>query len=93
MPEGLLKSYVSLLDTLHEFFRFLELKSRSAKAEAKVYDPVELERREKFNDDFVKDVLEAYDGFIAQGYPVKRSISLSNSALKAKNHPWAALSG
>lgn len=89
LPEGLLKSYVSLLDTLHEFFRFLELKSRSAKAEAKVYDPVELERREKFNDDFVKDVLEAYDGFIAQGYPVKRSISLSNSVLKAKKHPWA----
>lgn len=69
--------------------KYMAVKSNYARAEVKAHDPVELERRKKFNDDFVKDVLEAYDGFIALGHPVKKSISLSNSALKAVTHPWA----
>lgn len=89
MPEGLLKSYVSLLETLHGFFKYMAVKSNYARAEVKAHDPVEIERRKKFNDDFVKDVLEAYDGFIVLGHSVKKSISLSNSALKAVKHPWA----
>ena len=89
MPEGLLKSYVTLLESLQGLFKFMSVKTKYARAELKAYDPVEIERRKKFNDDFVQDVLEAYNGFIALGHPVKKSISLSNSALKAQKHPWA----
>lgn len=89
MPEGLLKSYVTLLESLQGLFKFMVVKTKYARAEVKAHDPVEIERRKKFQDDFVKDVLEAYDRFITQGHPVKKSISLSNSALKATKHPWA----
>lgn len=69
----------------------MEQKSKSAKAEAKakVHDPVKIDRQKKFEADFVKKVLSTYDGFISQGIPVKKAISMTNSALKAKSHPWA----
>lgn len=94
LPEGLLKSFVPLLDSLHDLFRFLNQKSNVARAEAEVYrkahDPDDIARREKIQADFVRDVLVAYDGYIADGVSIKKAISMTNLALKAKNYPWAA---
>lgn len=89
MPEGLLKSYVTLLESLQGLFKFMVVKTKYARASVKAVDPVQIANNKAFKDSYNKEVLKAYDGFIKAGHPINKAISLSNSALKAQQHPWA----
>jgi hypothetical protein len=91
LPEGMTRVFVSLLESLHGFARFMDIKARSAVSQdkAKFVDHVELQRREKVHAEFSQQVCFLYDGFLGQGYPTKEAVKMTNSALKAKNHPWA----
>lgn len=93
LPEGMTKVFVDMLQNLAGFFRFIDIKARaasaSARATASLVDLTDLKRREDLQKDFRKEVCDLYDGFITQGYDRKQAVKLSNSSLKAKNHPWA----
>lgn len=89
LPEGMTKVFVSLLESMHGFFRFIDNKARIAVAEAKSVDPGEVEKKRQAQEDFRKQVCSLYDGFVGQGYAVKEAVKMTNSALKAKSHPWA----
>jgi hypothetical protein len=89
MPEGMMRAFVSLLQSLHGFFRFAELKTRVAGIEAKALDPGEIEKRRLFREQFESEVCSLFDGFRSQGLDQKEAVKATNRALKAKNHPWA----
>ncbi len=89
LPEGMTRAFVTLLESFHGFFRCLDIKSRSASAQAKTNDPAEKEKRERLQADFLAEVCTLFDGFNSQGHEAKEAIKLTNKALKDKNHPWA----
>lgn len=89
LPEGMTRAFVTLLESFHGFFRCLDIKSRAASAQAKTIDPVEKEKREKLQADFLDEVCTLFDGFISQGHEKNEAVKLTNKAMKMKNHPWA----
>lgn len=89
LPEGMTRAFVTLLESFHGFFRCMDIKSRAAVAEKKIFDPAEKEKREKLQADFLNEVCTLFDGFISQGHEKKEAVKLTNKALKVKNHPWA----
>lgn len=89
MPEGMVRGFVPLLQSLHGFFRFAELKLRIQKSEEAAIDPREIERRKESLAKFRKYVCQIYDGLISQGLERKEAVKRTNQALKAKKHPWA----
>jgi hypothetical protein len=89
MPEGMTRVFVSFLESMHGFFRFVDLKARAASSEVKVTDPEEIKRRDLLQVEFREQVCALFDDFIRQGLSPKEAVKRTNSALKAKNHPWA----
>jgi len=89
LPEGMTKVFASMLESMSGFFHFMHIKSKSVKASTAVLDPAELASRENRIAAFTDKVCTLYDGFIQQGHTVKESVSLTNSALKQLEHPWA----
>ena len=91
LPEGITRPFIGMLDSMIHFMRFLDQKTKIVKAEekAKTVDLKEQERRKLANDLFNKKVCKLFDGFRESGHSVPESIKLTNSALKAKNEPWA----
>jgi hypothetical protein len=90
MPEGLLRGFVPLLQSLHGFFRFADLKSRIAKFEEQPISPAEIEERRAVQDGFRNEVCATFDALIGQGLERKEAVKRTNQALKANNHPWAS---
>ena len=46
-------------------------------------------RTEQLQADFRSEVCSTFDDLVKQGYDPKEATKRTNSALKAKNHPWA----
>lgn len=90
LPEGMTKVFSSMLESMSGFFHFMHIKTKTAKASSLVNDPSEIARREKLQGEFKHDTCKLFDGFISEGLSVKQAISLTNSALKEQNHPWAS---
>ncbi len=89
LPEGMTTAFVSLLQSLHGFFRFADLKARVATIERKVVDPGEIQGRRDLQNKFRDDVCRIFDEFRAQGLDPKEATKRTNSALKASGNPWA----
>lgn len=89
LPEGMTRVFVSMLESMTGFFRFIDIKARSASAVAKVHDPAQREKVEVMQKDFHKEVCEIFDGLIGQGLDVKEAVKRTNSTLKASGSPWA----
>lgn len=90
MPAQITGSFVSLLDSLHGFFRLVERKSRFAVLECKAHDPADQERVEQLREEFRLEVCRLFDDFMGQGLSVKQGVSRTNLALKDLGHPWAS---
>jgi hypothetical protein len=89
LPEGMTRAFVTLLESLYGFMRVVDIKSRSAVAQAKVVEPGAREKRDRLQADFEQEVCTVFDGFILQGIEKKEAVKLTNSALKAKGSPWS----
>jgi hypothetical protein len=89
MPEGMTRVFVSLLQSLYGFFRQIDLKADYAGRINKPVDPAEVEKRNRYRDDYRKTVCSLFDKFIAQGHPSNEAVKLTNAALKKQKHPWA----
>jgi hypothetical protein len=89
MPEGMIGGFVSLLQSLHGFFRFAEMKERVSKCQEQAIDPGEIAERQEIHATFQKKVCEIFDALIGQGLERKEAVKRTGEALKAKNHPWA----
>lgn len=89
LPEGMTRVFVSLLQSLHGFFRFVDLKARVATIERKAVDPAEIRERQNLQAEFRSEVCRVFDEFRGQGLEVKEAVKRTNSALKAAGNPWA----
>jgi hypothetical protein len=89
MPEGLTRAFITMLESLTGFFRVMDTKARSIKAQGKAHDPAERQRIEEAQATFSEKVCSLFDTFTAQGVEAKEAIRLTNSALKEESHPWA----
>jgi hypothetical protein len=83
------KAFVSFLESMTVFFRVLDIKSRSAAAQAKVHSSEEVGKVADLQAAFREEVLSLFDGFVSQGLDAKEAVKRSNFALKAQNNPWA----
>ena len=94
VPEGMTNAFSAILQGMGGLFKFLDMKAKvkaaEKKAQARNVDPVAIAAREKSRAQFTKLCCSHYDKFIDAGHPVKDAIRLTNSALKAQEHPWAA---
>jgi hypothetical protein len=89
LPDGMTRAFIQLLESMGGFLRSVDIKSKAVKAVSKVYDPVAIQEREKVHAAFTEKVCALYDGFIKGGSTSSEAIRLSNSSLKAIEHPWA----
>jgi hypothetical protein len=89
LPCDMSRFFMSLMESMVGFFRVLDIKSRSAAAESRCIDPEVIEKRKKASREYTETVCSLFDGFVAEGRSMNDSIKLTNSALKAENHPWA----
>lgn len=89
LPEGITRSFVSFLESMVGFFRFVDVKARAASSQFKVNSPEKIATVERLQADFKANVLSLYDGFTGQGLDSKEAVKRTNAALKAQNNPWA----
>lgn len=89
LPEGMTRVFVSFLQSMAGFFRFVDIKARSASAVVKAHDPAQRAEVERLQAAFRDEVCEIFDGFRVQGLDVKEAVKRTNSTLKARQHPWA----
>lgn len=85
LPEQLVFAFTALLDSLSDSFRFLQFKAKCVKAEAKVHDPIEIERREKVYQAYQKKVVSCYDKFFSSGLSVRESIRKTKAHFLARD--------
>lgn len=94
LPEGMTRVFVSMLESMSGLFRFMDHKIKVAasvqKSQQRTIDPAIRDHARDQQEDFKKQACDLYDGFIAAGHSSAEALKLSNSALKAKNHPWAS---
>ncbi len=91
LPEGMTRVFVAMLESMAGLFKFMDLKIKAKSAEVKAIDPDRKEYVRKAREQFTTDVCKLYDLFIKEGQPVNKAVSLTNFALKEKEHPWANL--
>lgn len=89
LPEGMIRVFTSMLESMSGFFRYMHIKAKSAKASVNACQPSELQRREKLKAEYREQVFSLFDDFRMKGHTITESIKLTNSALKRVSHPWA----
>lgn len=89
LPVGMTKAFVSFLESMSGFFRFIDIKARAVSAQVKVRSPEDQAKCERLQASFREDVLSLFDGFIGQGLDAKEAVKRTNSGLKAQGNPWA----
>jgi len=89
LPDGMTRSFITFLESMALVFRSIEVKSLSAKAQAKIHDPEEIGKRDQNHAEFVQVVCTLFDQFTSQGCTVNEAVKRTNSTLKAQSHPWA----
>lgn len=82
LPEAMIKGFVAFLEGFHETWRMAQFGVKCAKAEKKVVDPVEIEKREVRQSEYRNAVFDAFDDLISQGIPVKEVIKQVNVMIK-----------
>ncbi|MBJ6750248.1 hypothetical protein [Geomonas anaerohicana] len=90
LPEGMTRFFIQFLESMHGFFRHMDIKARSAAASRKALDPSEIAKAEARLASFRERVCSTFDFLVGQGFDVKEAVSRTNSALKAENCPWAS---
>jgi hypothetical protein len=94
LPEGMTRVFVSMLESMSGLFKFMDRKVKVAaavqKSQQRTIDPAIREHVQDKQADFKNQACDLYDGFLAGGHSSAESLKLTNSALKAKNHPWAS---
>jgi hypothetical protein len=89
LPEGMTRVFVQLLESMHGFFRFIDIKAKTAVATRRAVDPGAIAEAEDRHKAFKERVCSVFDAFRGQGIDPKEAISRTNAALKAENCPWA----
>jgi hypothetical protein len=89
LPEGMTRVFVQLLESMHGFFRFIDIKAKSAVAEKKAVEPSAIAEARERREAFTERVCSVFDALRGQGVELKEAISRTNTALKAENCPWA----
>ncbi|ACH39155.2 hypothetical protein Gbem_2142 [Citrifermentans bemidjiense Bem] len=89
LPEEMTRFFVQLLESMHGFFRCMDIKARAAVAVRKAADPFAIMEAEERHEAFKEKVCSVFDAFRGQGMESKQAISRTNEALKAENCPWA----
>ena len=89
MPEGMTRVFMTMLESLAGFFRFVDLKAKTASAQCKALHPFERQKAERLQSEFKDLVCSVFDEFIEQGRNRKDAVKLTNQALKTQKHPWA----
>lgn len=84
LPEPMVKGYVAFLEGYHELWKGAQYNVKSAKAEKKAVDPVEIEKRELRESEYKKAVVSIFDGLIASGTAVREIIKETSAALKQR---------
>jgi hypothetical protein len=74
------------------FFRFIDIKSRSAFAQARVHEPERVSNNKESQAEFSESVCALFDTLAAQGIPVNEAIKRTNLTLKAQGNVWATYS-
>jgi len=90
LPEGMTRFFVQLLESMHGFFRFMDIKARSAVASRKAVDPSTIAEAKDRQTAFKEKVCSIFDAFRGQGVELKEAISRTNDTLKAEKSPWAS---
>lgn len=89
LPDGMTRAFITFLESMALVFRSIDVKSKSAQAQAKIHDPEEIGKREQNHAEFVQVVCSLFDQFTSQGCTVNEAVKRTNSTLKAQSHPWA----
>jgi len=89
LPEGMTKVFVSMLESMTGFFRFIDIKSRAAESVARIHEPERVQSTLKAQAEFSESVCALYDTLICEGIPSTEAIKRTNLTLKAKGEVWA----
>jgi hypothetical protein len=93
LPEGMVRVFAAMLESMSGLFKFMDRKVKIAatveKSRQRTIDPAIKAFNDKARQDFKDKVGSLYNGFLDQGHTSAEAVKLTNSTLKAKNHPWA----
>ncbi len=89
MPDGMIRAFMTMLRSLHGFFRQIDIKAGHANSQSRTLDPQEVERRHQLQEDYRTEVCSLFDEFTRQGLPSNEAVKKTNAAMKKRNHPWA----
>ena len=89
LPIEMTRYFSDFLQSVAGLFCSSDRKARLKQVANKALDPEHFERIRADKEAFSEQVCALFDDFMAQGSTLNEAISRTNSALKAKNHPWA----
>lgn len=89
LPEGLLKPFKRLLESLLGFFVFAAAKSGIAKSEKWEPTSEEIQQQKVNQESFIKAILSHYDNLIKRKIPYRKAVSGTNRAMKELGHVHA----
>lgn len=89
LPVEMSRGFVAFLESMAGFFRIVDIKEKSVAAQSRELSLADIAERKRRYEEQEKLVCELFDGFVEQGRSVKEAVSLTNNAMKEKNHPWA----
>lgn len=92
LPCDMTRFFLAFMESMTGFFRIMDLKARSAAAQADCVDPVAIAARNDSKRKYVEQVCSVFDDFIASGHSLNDAVKRTNLALKTQNHPWATYS-
>jgi hypothetical protein len=90
LPDGMLRAFVTLLDSLTGLVRFIDHKGRSAASSARAIDLDTVAERERVGLEIRATVEKVFDGHIETGASVLDALKWTNRDLKAQGHRWAS---
>ena len=90
LPNEMLLSFSTLLESMGGFFRAVNNRARSVVAEQRLYDLDQIQAQQAANSGFRNEVCTLFDDFIHQGLTRNEAIKRVNSTLKGQNSPWAS---
>lgn len=91
LPNEMLHSFSTFLESMGGFFRVVNNKARSASAIVKAHDLDEIEERKQRILNFSSEACSLFDEYQSKGHNVRESVKMTNFALKAQGNPWASL--
>ena len=90
LPDGMLRAFVALLDSLTGLVRFIDHKGRAAASSARAIDLDAVAERERVESEIRATVEKVFDGHREAGASVLDALKWTNRDLKAQGHRWAS---